>query len=150
MLMYVGKILDCATGSWWRALSLGMLSQEWALQGRHRVPDAQDGLPTGLELACQGGHGRSFSQPPHRLLSLLRRQARRPAQALALRLGPAQPRLGALDQEVALELRDCVDDVHGQLAVLSGLAPAQTAVVSEAQRRAVKRLPRCPVRSRFS
>ena len=49
-------------------------------------------------------------------LPLLRRQARRPAQALALGLRPAQPRLGALDQEVALELRNRIDDVHRQLA----------------------------------
>src|SRR4051795_3552542 len=48
--------------------------------------------------------------------ALLRRKARRPAQPLALRLGPAQPRLGALDQQVALELRHRVDDAHRQLA----------------------------------
>ena len=34
------------------------------LRGRPRVPDTQDGLPAGPELAGQGGHGRSFLQPP--------------------------------------------------------------------------------------
>ena len=64
------------------------------------------------------------------LLPLLRRQARRPAQPLALRPGPAQPRPGALDQQVALELRDRVDDAHRQLAGRAG-------EVDAAQRQAV-------------
>ena len=61
---------------------------------------------------------------------LIRRQACGPAQALAFRLGPAQARLGALDQQVALELRHRVDHVHRQLA-------GRTGEIDAAQRQAV-------------
>ena len=53
-------------------------------------------------------------------------EAQGPAERLALALCSAETGLGALDQQVPLELRDGVEDVHGQLAGRAGqINPAQ-------------------------
>lgn len=94
------------------------------------LPDPQDGLPAGLECPCQGRHARTLSELARDLRPLFAGETGRPAEPPAFRPRSAQPGLGPLDQEIALEFRDRVDHGHRQLA-------RRTRQVDPTQRQAV-------------
>lgn len=99
-----------------------------------RIPDPQNGLPARLEGPRHSRHARAVPDLARHGLALLARETGRPAEPLAFRPRPAQASLGALDQEIALELRDRVDHVHRQLA-------RRTRQVDPTQRQAVNPYP---------
>src|SRR5215204_2876741 len=79
------------------------------------VPHAHDGLTAGVELARQRRDRYSVPEPALDLPPPLLCETQGPAERLAFSFRSAQARLGALNQQVTLELRDGIKDVHGQL-----------------------------------
>ena len=97
--------------------------QRVSLQG---ASHPYNGLPAGFEFPRQGGDVRSFIQSLRNVSALIVCEARGPSERLAFGLCPAQASLRALDQEIAFELGDGVDDSHCQFAGRAGeIDPAQ-------------------------
>src|SRR4051812_6338142 len=73
-----------------------------------------------VELARQCRDSSALPEPALDCSALIFREAQGPAECLAFTLCSAEASLCTLDQQVSLELRDGVDDVHGQLAGRTG------------------------------
>ena len=80
------------------------------------MPHAHDCLTTGLERARQRRHSYPVPKSVLDFSTLIIREARGPTEDLAFSFRSAEASLGVLDQQVPLELRDGIEDVHGQLA----------------------------------
>ena len=82
----------------------------------YSIPDTHDGLPAGPELASDRRDRLAVPDLFLHQTLLTDGQGRWSAQGLSGRLGSYQAGLGSLHEEIALELGDGVDDVHGHLS----------------------------------